>query len=311
MSQTVLMDESRHTRSLDIPLHRLDVPLPHLLPFAIGTFDTIGALSRANFPHRHTFYEIVYVTGGHGAHVLDSTQRPLNPPQLCVITPGQIHHWADAERLTGHVVLFNEDFLLSRRQDVTALRSLSAGPGHAPGEQSVPVEALLAEMESEYRALRPGYRTLLRASLQILIVRALRTCSSTEETITHSRAGEVTTDFTRLLRLPGGTCRSVDSYAQQLGMSAGHLHALVRQSTGLTPGALIRLQRTLEAKRLLAATEMTIRQIAGAVGFRDPAYFCRFFRRETGMSPGEFRADAGENHHDPRIQSIAAGPDDS
>ncbi|MFG3284513.1 helix-turn-helix domain-containing protein [Streptomyces sp. NPDC048111] len=315
------MDASRHTRSLDIPLHRLDVPLPHLLPFAIGTFDTIGALSRANFPHRHTFYEIVYVTGGHGAHVLDSVQRALHPPQLCVITPGQIHHWADAEDLTGHVVLFNEDFLLSRTQDVAALRALSRAPGHAPGGQAAPVEALLAEMEAEYRALRAGYQKLLRASLQILIVRALRSCSSAEEAAPHSRAAEgaaahsrateVTADFTRLLRLPGGTCRSVDSYAQELGMSAGHLHALVRQSTGLTPGGLIRLQRTLEAKRLLTATTMTVRQVAGAVGFRDPAYFCRFFRRETGMSPGAFRADAGGNHHDPRIESIAAGPDGS
>ncbi|MEU3502844.1 helix-turn-helix domain-containing protein [Streptomyces hundungensis] len=311
MSQTAVMDESRHTPSLDIPLHRLEVPLPHLLPFAIGTFDTIGALSRANFPHRHTFYEIVYVTGGHGAHVLDSIQRPLNPPQLCVIAPGQIHHWADAEQLTGHVVLFNEDFLLSRPQDVAALRSLSSVPGHAPGDQSQPIEALLADMAAEYRDLRPGYRKLLRASLHILIVRALRTCSSTEETATHSRATEVAADFARLLRLPGGVCRSVDSYAQQLGMSAGHLHALVRQSTGLTPGGLIRLQRTLEAKRLLLATQLTVRQVGSAVGFRDPAYFCRFFRRETGMSPGEFRAGAGGNHHDPRIESIAADPDGS
>ncbi|MFF4185296.1 helix-turn-helix domain-containing protein [Streptomyces sp. NPDC001691] len=303
------MDEPRNTRRFDIPLHRLDVPLPHLLPFAIGTFDTIGALSRANFPHRHTFYEIVYVTGGHGAHVLDSAHQPLSPPQVCVITPGQVHHWVDAEDLTGHVVLFNEDFLLSRSHDVTALHTLSAGPGHASGNQSGPIEALLADMEAEYRALRPGYHKLLRASLQILIVRALRTCPPATESATRNRAAEVAADFTRLISLPGATLRSVESYAQDLGLSPGHLQTLVRQATGLTPGGLIRLQRLLEAKRLLIGTELTIRQVAAAVGMGDPAYFCRFFRRETGMSPGEFRAGAGGNHHDPRIESIAACPD--
>lgn len=38
-----------------VPLHRLEVAAPHRLPFAISTFDTIGPLSRAAFPHRHTF----------------------------------------------------------------------------------------------------------------------------------------------------------------------------------------------------------------------------------------------------------------
>ncbi|MCX5384803.1 AraC family transcriptional regulator [Streptomyces sp. NBC_00083] len=305
------MDEPRRAPRFDIPLHRLDVPFPHLLPFAIGTFDTIGALSRANFPHRHTFYEIVYVTGGHGAHVLDSARRPLRPPQVCVITPGQIHHWADAEDLTGHVVLFNEDFLLSRPQDVTALRALSTGPGHDPAGQSTSIEALLAEMEAEYRALHPGYTMVLRAYLHILIARALRGCSPAGEASMRSRAAEVAAEFARLLRLPGGTGRSVDSCAQELGMSAGHLQTLVRQATGLTPGTLIRRQKTLEAKRLLIATELTVRQVASAVGFPDPAYFCRFFRRETGTSPGAFRSDAAGNHHDPRIESIATDPVDS
>ncbi|OEU97266.1 hypothetical protein AN217_04555 [Streptomyces qinglanensis] len=48
----------------------------------------------------------------------------------------------------------------------------------------------------------------------------------------------------------------------------------------------------LEAKRLLAGTAMTVRQVAHEVGFADPAYFCRFFRRETGASPGEFRRES-------------------
>ena len=52
-------------------MHRLEVPAPHAPPFAVGTFDEIGPLSRAEFPHRHTFHELVHVTGGTGAHVVD------------------------------------------------------------------------------------------------------------------------------------------------------------------------------------------------------------------------------------------------
>ncbi|MER7671473.1 AraC family transcriptional regulator [Kitasatospora sp. NPDC096128] len=293
----------------DLPLHRLQVPLPHVLPFAIGSFDAIGPLSRANFPHRHSFHEIVLVTGGHGAHVLDLVHRPLAPPQLCVITPGQVHHWADPEGLAGRVVLFNEDFLLGHPQDLAALRALATRPAIGLGEQAGAIAGLLADMEQEYLARAPGYQGVLRASLHILIVRALRACTPDDRPAVPTRPAELAAAFTRLIAKPGGVRHSVASTAQELGVSPGHLQTLVKQATGRTPGGLIRRQQTLEAKRLLACTDLTIRQVAKEAGFADPAYFCRFFRRETGMTPGEFRARVDGNHHDPRIMSIAVAPD--
>ncbi|MER7752473.1 helix-turn-helix domain-containing protein [Kitasatospora sp. NPDC097643] len=293
----------------DLPLHRLQVPLPHLLPFAIGGFDTIGPLSRAGFPHRHSFYEIVHVTGGRGAHVLDLVHRPLAPPQLCVITPGQVHYWADADELTGQVVLFNEDFLLGHPQDLAALRTLAARPGLGLGEQAAPIAALLADMEHEYRTRPSGFQSVLRASLHILIVRALRAGAPAGRPQPPGRPAELAAAFTRLIARPGGVRHTVASSAQELGVSPGHLQTLVKRGTGRTPGGLIRRQQTLEAKRLLACTDLTVRQIAKEAGFADPAYFCRFFRRETGMTPGEFRVRVDGNHHDPRIASIAAVPD--
>ncbi|TYC68513.1 AraC family transcriptional regulator [Streptomyces sp. CB01881] len=303
------MDERRTTPHLDLPLHRLQVPLPHLLPFAIGGFDAIGPLSRAGFPHRHSFFEIVYVTGGAGAHVLDLVHRPLRPPQLCVIAPGQVHYWADADGLAGQVVLFNEDFLLSQPQDIAALRALATLPVLPLGEQAGPIGALLADMEHEYRARPDGYAGVLRASLHILIVRALRARAPGEGGAAPGRQAELAAAFGRLIADPGGVQRSVASCAQELGVSPGHLQTLVKQATGRTPGRLIRQQQTLEAKRLLACTDLTIRQVSREAGFGDPAYFCRFFRRETGMTPGEFRVRVGGKHHDPRIASIAAAPD--
>ncbi|MFJ9697832.1 AraC family transcriptional regulator [Kitasatospora sp. NPDC101183] len=293
----------------DLPMHRLQVPLPHLLPFAIGSFDAIGPLSRAGFPHRHSFYEIVHVTGGRGAHVLDLVHRRLAPPQLCVITPGQVHYWSESDELTGRVVLFNEDFLLGNPQDLAALRALAARPAVALGEHAEAVGSLLADMEHEYRTRAPGYQGVLRASLHILIVRAMRARTPDDQPAVASRPAELAAAFTQLIARPGGVRHSVASTAQELGVSPGHLQSLVKQATGRTPGGLIRRQQTLEAKRLLACTDLTIRQVARESGFADPAYFCRFFRRETGMTPGEFRARVDGNHHDPRIMSIAASPD--
>lgn len=310
-----------------VPLHRLDVPAPHLLPFAIGSFDTIGPLSRAGFPHRHSFHEIVYVTGGTGTHVLDEDRRPLCPPHLCFITPGQVHYWDGVHGLRGWVVLFTDDFLLAHPGDRDALARLGERPWLRPGpDDAARLSGLIGEMLREYGERAPSFTSVLQAQLHILIARALRMSAPHDAPgpggapgsgdtgagrtdFVSGRSALVAREFTRLLAQPGSLGRSVRSYADELGVSVGHLTELVKRGTGRTPGRLIRHAQTVEAKRLLSGSELTVTQVARRVGFGDPAYFCRFFRRETGLSPGDFRRAAdgtGGIHHDPGAESIAA-----
>ncbi len=237
--------------------------------------------------------------------MVDLKRLPLAPPHLYVIAPGQVHHWQDCEGVAGWVLLFNEDFLLPHPEDVAALHALAA---HLwcdldPGE-AARFEALLAAMDEEYRGA--GFVDVLACHLHVLLIRAMRACGvGAPGGRGGARTGDLAARFARLAALPGPRDRSVLALARELGISAGHLHEAVKQATGRTPGRLIREQQTLEAKRLIAGTDLTVRQIATQVGFLDAAYFCRFFRRETGLSPGEFRRAIRGNHHDPAVGSIA------
>lgn len=283
----------RPTRTGELPMHRLEVPVPSTLPFAVGTFDTIGPMSRASFPHRHTFHEIVHVTGGTGAHVVDQVRAELRPPQLCVIAPGQVHHWDGVRGLAGHVVLFTDDFLLDHPADRVLLRRLSERPPLALDEPTQASTAqLMAELHAEYRTGAEGAGSVLRSLLHVLVVRAAR-LARTEGTPAPARAGAVAEEFRRLTARSGGPW-SVRAYADRIGVTPDHLTEAVKAATGRPASQLVREARVREAKRLLAGTELTVRQVGTRVGFADPAYFCRFFRRETGTSPGGFR----ENHHD-------------
>lgn len=301
-----------------MPLHRLDVPAPHALPFAIGSFDSIGPLSRASFPHRHTFHEIAYVTGGSGTHVIDLCRWPLRPPHLCVITPGQSHHWQQVEGLQGYVVLFDEAFLLAHPGDRELLRRLGERPSlPLGGAAAARVEGLLAGMRGEYAEQQRSAASVLQAYVHILLVHASRQPPDDhgplregepregDEGAGPGRAAAVSGEFVRQLSRPGAAAeRSVRDWAAELGVSVGCLNAAVRARTGRTPGQLIRHAQVLEAKRLLAGTAFTVGRVAREVGFADAAYFCRFFRRETGASPGEFRRDADGIHHARRGTSI-------
>ncbi|MEU5215465.1 AraC family transcriptional regulator [Streptomyces sp. NPDC020807] len=289
-------------RAGDPPVHRLELRLPDDVPFAVGSLDALGPLSRASFPHRHTFYEIVHVTAGTGAHVVDLDRWELRPPHLAVIAPGRLHHWEGARGLEGTAVLFTEDFLLDQPGDRELLRRLGERPWltlDAPAHART--ARLLAELAEEYGHGSAGFATVLRSLLRVLLVRTAR-LPGPGPGAPAGRPGAVAEEFGRLIARTGEEYRSVREYAALIGVTPGHLTAAVRAATGRTPAELLREQRTREAQRLLIGTELTIRQVASRVGFDDPAYFCRFFRREVGRSPGDFR-----KHHDGRVPSLEGG----
>lgn len=281
----------RAPREGELPMHRLEVPAPDALPFAMGTFDTIGPMSRASFPHRHTFHEIVHVTGGTGTHVVDLARWELRPPHLCVIAPGQVHHWDDARDLQGTVLLFTDDFLLDHPADRDLLRRLSERPWLTLDEAAhARVARSIAELHDEYRRGEAGVETVLRALLHVLVVRAARLPAT--PAAAPARPGAVAEEFARLAGRADHDLWSVRAYAERIGVTPGYLTEAVKAATGRTPSQLVRQSRTREAQRLLVKTDLTVRQVANRVGFADPAYFCRFFRREAGVSPGAFRRAA-------------------
>ncbi|MFJ3900349.1 AraC family transcriptional regulator [Streptomyces sp. NPDC090025] len=288
-----------------LPVHRLEVRLPDGVPFAVGSFDDIGPMSRAAFPHRHTFYEFVHVTRGTGTHVVDLARWELRPPHLGLILPGQVHHWEDARDLDGTVLLFTPEFLLDDPGDRELLRRLGERPWlRLDPAAHARIGRLMGELVEEYGQVDTGFATVLRSLLHVLLVRAARL--GDRAPAAHQpppgRAAVVAGEFTRLAARTGAdSARSVRECAELIGVTPGYLTEAVRAALGRTPAELLREARATEAQRLLVRTDLSVRQVAARTGFDDPAYFCRFFRREVGTSPGAFR-----KHHDRRAASIEA-----
>ncbi|WP_238014597.1 AraC family transcriptional regulator [Dactylosporangium sp. AC04546] len=277
------------------PRHELEVPDPAPLAFAIGSFDWFGPMARAAFPHRHAFHEIVYLTRGAGTHVVDLEAHPLRPPQLFVVRPGQVHHWQDADGVDGWVLVFTDDAYPDAARTLPAPGVLRPGPAQARR-----FEALLATMTEEYHLRPDGFAEVLPALLHVLVLQARRLGGADGGSRGTTAAARIAADFGRLLARPALGDATVRAFAARLGVSTSHLTEAVKASTGEPPGRLIRRAQALEARRLLARTTLTVTQVARAVGFADPAYFCRFFRREVGVTPGRFRG----MHQDSGVASI-------
>ena len=74
-----------------------------------------------------------------------------------------------------------------------------------------------------------------------------------------------------------------------LGVTRAHLHEACVRAHGRAPQQLVHERLNVEARMRLRETALTIEQVAYSLGFRDPAYFSRFFTRRSGMSPGAYR----------------------
>src|SRR5205085_5729712 len=83
--------------------------------------------------------------------------------------------------------------------------------------------------------------------------------------------------------------RLISYYAERLAMTADRLNDHVKRATGVTVGHLLRQRVLTEAKRQLVFTNLAIHEIAYDLAFSDPSHFARFFRKQTGTTPHEFR----------------------
>lgn len=82
---------------------------------------------------------------------------------------------------------------------------------------------------------------------------------------------------------------SVEEIAQELGLSQFHFSRLFKQRTGITPHQYLIKLRLERAKHLLKNTKMAVNEIADECGFANPSHLARHLRRETGLSPKQFR----------------------
>lgn len=303
-------------RKKDIGLHTFQADLESFhtdIPFIQLNFADTSEVSQSIYPHRHDFYEILYITGGVGTHYIDFNAYPIEAGTVYFISPGQVHYWDTSVPLEGEILIFTEDFLLLAPSDQTMLYELSFFHSIADtpalrlsAKERDLLESLMGSVSTEYQDSKFRSSSVLRAYLHILLVEMQRICAAQEEQVREATARkEPETDnaipslvrhFKQLVARQFMTEQSVQAYADQLGVTISHLNNIVKTMMGQTPGQLIRQEVVLEAKRLLTHTNLTSSEIGYRLSFDDPSYFSRFFKRETAMTTMQFRERAAKNY---------------
>lgn len=259
----------------------------------------------AGHAHSHDFLVLAYFERGGGSLRLGNRQWRIEAGDAYVVAPGEVVGvGADARGLRGAqgwAVFFPPEVLGPRTPG--AFLSWRAHPllfpfvrDAAGGAQRLKVPSgdrsswseRLSALELELRQRRDGYREAALAHLMLLLVEVGRVAADVvgelklkDEPLLADVFGFIEERFRERV--------SLRDVARAVSLTPGHLTTVVGRKTGRTVQEWIVERRMGEARRLLVETDLTVGEVGRRVGYDDPGYFVKTFRRAHGTTPRGWR----------------------
>lgn len=242
-------------------------------------------------PHKHDFFMLLLFEEGSGTHTIDFEEYAVNGGQLHLLLPGQVHRWSLGENTRACQLMVSRpvfetfssslelSFVLYRKHPVISL-----------------ARDTFRKLRYEFLAVRDELNSkpidwvIVKLRSQIVAQLVSHEAESKNELSSVYRAAPALLKYQNLVDAYFKEQKTVAFYAEKLHISANYLNILCRKHLQVSAMYLIQNRVTLEAKRLLRASDMSIKEIAFDLGFSDLAYFSNFFKGQTGSSPRLFRS---------------------
>lgn len=250
-----------------------------------------------NSPHKHNYYEVCFFTKGTGEHDIDFVTYPIKTPSIHFLQPGQVHNIRRGENYRGYLLVLSEEFFNVHFRNLEIIpgyplvTQLEDGPIiNLEKEEFEEFNPLIQEIEKEYTSAEEDCDAVVAALLKAFFLRVRRKFIKISSRENETQASQsLAYKFNQLVEKHFTEIQSVQQYADMLGESPVLLSRNIKSLTGKTAGEIIIDRLILEAKRLLLFSELSNKEVAYKLGYDDPSYFARIFRRKTGHSPSAFR----------------------
>ena len=251
-------------------------------------------------PHAHAHYgQVIFVRHGKGVMSLEGCSVPFEAP-CALLLPTESVHGLDYEiDVDRWVVTIEVSYLTQINNKLQEFIQLWSAPRviqmseELAGDFHTQIKRLSHEVGSKSVGHVVATEALL-TSLLLMLVRSLPDDDKDENEASGSEV-RLADRFRDLIDQHFRDNLQLQNYASMMGVSLVQLRAACAAATGQSPAKLIHARVITEAKRNLIFGDMTMEQLAFSLGFSDAAYFTRFFRKEVGQTPSQFRIAARQS----------------
>lgn len=235
-----------------------------------------GALGHAlEMPQRPEFHTIYVGTKGRGRMMIDFRPVELGAGRISIVARGRVQAFEPKPGVDAWMILFTPE--LVELPVLAPIDAIELGSEHATIVDTV------MQIAAEQAAEPDRYASEIAAALVRSIVLRCERAFGTDRPNAHL------VRFFTILERDFHRTRSVAHYAKESGLSARRLAELLHAQLGKSTKQIIDERVVLEHKRMLAHTELSVKELAAATGFDEPTNLVKFFAKHAGMTPLEFR----------------------
>jgi len=251
-------------------------------------------------PHRHSSYLLVFFTQGSGTHEIDFDTFEIHPGSFFVLQPGQIHNWNLSDDIDGFIVIYAQEvynlyFGQKNIADYPFYQLTSNKPKwQLNADQQKQILPYFKSMIAENGNQNKYSMDKMLNLLDCIHIEIARKYAVSEIHATHSynvKIKQFETQIEKYFRhekLPS-------FYASKLSITLKHLNRISNEILGKTATEVVINRVILEAKRMLSDKNLSVNEVAEALGYDDYSYFARVFKKQTGLSPTAFRTPKNNN----------------
>ncbi len=248
-------------------------------------------------PHRTGFYHILWFQKGSPTHIVDFNPIKIKPDTLLFLNKDTVQRFDKKGGFDGKAILFTDSFFCKTETDIKYLRSsiLFNDLFSVSQIQMSKTASLFAhlfqlmeiELENEKDISQSDILKNLLHNFLLLSERERRKQDFTE--IKKGANLDYVMLFKDLLETNYRKLKQVSNYAKKISVTEKRLNQATSKILDKSPKQMIDERVMLEAKRLLAHTNESVKEIGFDLGFDEPTNFIKFFRKHSNSTPVEFR----------------------
>lgn len=245
-------------------------------------------------PSKHSCHTLIFISSGQHVMKLGYQEYTTTDNEIIVVPAGQIFSLDNINNIhKGYVCQFHPDILIRKYGSREMLNEfdfmkISGNPKITLEQKDVPhITAILNRLQKEYAETSSANLNIVQSYLITLFYEMNK--NSVKSSANISAAEVITNKFKELIHTNIKTQHQVNFYASLLNITPNHLNKSVKSATGKSATKWIEETILLEAKYLLYQTTLSVSEIAMQVGHEDHSYFSRFFKKQEGITPVQYR----------------------